>query len=476
MRVGIVVVIAAGYLTLLLANVCDFAAGPDSSGYLSHARLITEGRTAATIEPLVEGRLPHQLARLFTPYGFTPGQRPGTMVPTYPVGAPLHFAAAAAIGGWGLAPFLVNPLAAVGALCLFVLLARELGIGTWSAVAGAVLLAAMPVFLGSALVAMSDVLATFWALAAMLCAVKARKDTRWAVIAGVGFAIGVAVRPTNALVLAAILPALGMHARRVAAFFLAVAPLAAAMMLYHASLFGSPFATGYGREIVRFAGLPCLGAHAKNLAWLMTPLVFPGGLAVAALRSVDRWKRVVLIVWPLVFIGFYGVYAYCPDAASSRFLLPALPPLILGLLLVLRVRRAVFVAVVLLILAREVVLIGRMHTLHADEWEAIYPQTVASVNANVPRDAVVLSAIVSGALYHDGGRTSLRWDQLDPALAAELRRNPRFAGVWYAVVSDVEGGVAHLRARVPGHWVQVGRIRDVSVWEWRGGFGRAGGI
>ena len=46
----------------------------------------------------------------------SPGPRPGTIAPFYPVGFPAHLAAAALVGGWETGPYLVSPIAAV--LCL----------------------------------------------------------------------------------------------------------------------------------------------------------------------------------------------------------------------------------------------------------------------------------------------------------------------------------------------------------------------
>ena len=77
---------------------------------------------------------------------------------------------------------------------------------------------------------------------------------------------------------------------------------------------------------------------------------------------------------------------------------------------------------------------------------------------------LVLAAIVSGAFYYQSGRIAVRWDQLDPPNAAVLRAAPGLDGPWYAVVSDVEGGEAALRARIPGEWRAVGKLRDVTLW------------
>ncbi|HYO77152.1 MAG TPA: hypothetical protein VE010_11870 [Thermoanaerobaculia bacterium] len=474
-------IFAAGYLTLLLSNTAYFASGPDTSGYLSEARLLASGRIAAPIEPLLRAKLDPSLAYLFTPYGFARGPEPGTMVPTYPVGTPLHLLAAASIGGRTTAPFLVAPLAAVACLFLIAALARECGLTKEWPVAAAVLLGAYPVFISMALQPMSDVLATMWTLIAVLCALKAPRSPLWVVACSVAFCIGVAVRPASVIVAVPLLAALGLHWRRLAIATMTAIPFAGALMWYHNALYGSPFKTGYGGagDVISFGELPpCFVPHATALLRIMTPLIVAGLLA-AFLRGISLQLRLLLLSWLAVFFVFYSIYSYCPDAAATRFLLPALPPLIVAFLLVVAaltnriaeeqraVGRAMAVIAVLIVLTSEVVQIGRMHTLHLNEWESIYPKTVAWVQEQVPKDAIVLSSIVSGTFYYEANRTTIRWDQLDPANAALLRNAPGLQGPWYAVVSEVEGGAAALRARVPGDWEELGRLRDVTLWRLR---------
>ena len=464
MRVAIAL-LAAGYFALLVSNTLFSATGPDTSGYLAEARLIASGRTSVAIEPLVKAGLPASMSWLFTPYGFRPAGD-GTMVPTYPVGMPLHLAAAAAIGGWKVAPFLVAPLAAVASLFLFAALAREFGLGRGWAMAGAALLGAYPVFINMSLQPMSDVPATAWTLAATLCALRSRLSWRWAAACGVAFAVAVAVRPSNVILAVPLALALELRPARLAVAAAGALPFAAALMWYHDTLYGSPFKTGYGSagEILSFAGMPpCLSSHATAIAGMLTPLI-AAGLFVSFDRLLGRWQRAVLLTWMAVFLLFYSYYSYCPDPAATRFLLPALPPLIVGFLRVVSRVRIVAVAAILLVLGCEVVKIGRMHTLHYDEWESIYPRTVEWVEREVPPDGVVLAAIVSGTFYCQAGRIPLRWDQLDPRNAAIVRAAPGLDGPWYAVVSEVEGGEAALRARIPGAWRVVGKLRDVTLW------------
>jgi hypothetical protein len=462
---GAIALLAAGYFALLVANTGYFAAGPDTSGYLSEARLIAAGKTSVVIEPMVRAGLPASMAYLFTPYGFMPAEA-RNMVPTYPVGTPVHLALAAAIGGWARAPFLVAPVAAVASLFLVAAIGRRIGLTSGWAIAGAAILGAFPVYVSMSLQPMSDVLATAWTLAAVLCALKSRDGAwQWAMAASAAFCIGVAVRPSNVLLALPLIVAIGWRPARLAIAGVTAVPFAGALMFWHQALYGSPFKTGYGSAgSVLSSGASCGGTHIAALASMLTPLVLVGAIAVVFDGRVAKWQRALLVAWPAVFLLFYAFYDYCPDAMATRFLLPALPAMILGALLVASRWRAVAVALVLVVLTREVVQIGRMHVLHRNEWESIFPRTVTWVEGVVPPDGVVCAAITSGAFYYQAGRITVRWDQLEPHTAAVLRGAPGLEGPWYAVVSDVEGGEAALRARIPGEWRLVGRERDVTLW------------
>lgn len=456
--------IATGYFILLLLNTCFFAAGTDSSGYLNHARLIASGRTSADIPQLRALQLDSSLAYLFTPYGFARG-RAGRMVPTYPAGMPLHLALASIAGGWRIAPFLVSPLLAMGTLFLFVAVAQLFGLARSWAIAGAAILAASPLFILHALSPMSDVAATFWTLVALWCALKNRPAA-----CGVAFAIAVLVRPTEILFALPLGIAL-WTSNRIAPLRAALAalPIGLALLWYQWHLYESPWKTGYGGagEVISFLALPpCLSFHVTSLVRIMSPLVMPVGLVAVFDRKLEPGRRAVLASWFGVFFVFYAFYSYCPSWSASRFLLPAVPALIIGALRVCAwVPRRAAIAAVVIALAWEVRQVGSLHALHIDETDSIFPRTVTWVEGQVPRDATVLSNIFSGVFYFHSGRITPRWDQLDATTAALLRSRERDAKSWFAVVGEGEGGKAELVRHVPGDWVPRGTLRGVTLWQ-----------
>ena len=143
---GLAAVLLLGYAFLLCDKAVTCAGGSDSSGYLNAARLLARGKLSDSVEPLARFKLSQDFARVFIPLGFSPGIEPGTMVPSYPLGLPLHMAAAGLVGGWARAPFWVSPLAAALCLVLVYGIGRELGMSRPFAAAAAACLAVFPTF------------------------------------------------------------------------------------------------------------------------------------------------------------------------------------------------------------------------------------------------------------------------------------------------------------------------------------------
>ena len=112
---GIVALLA--YTAFLTANSAAVAAGPDSSGYLNSAKLLAAGelRTPLRVPPEIRSD-PAFKSAYFTPLGFKLFSHHPDLAPSYPTGLPLHFAAAGLIFGWETGPFIVQLLAAVGAV------------------------------------------------------------------------------------------------------------------------------------------------------------------------------------------------------------------------------------------------------------------------------------------------------------------------------------------------------------------------
>ncbi|HEX9148260.1 MAG TPA: glycosyltransferase family 39 protein [Thermoanaerobaculia bacterium] len=470
------------YALALFHNTSFAAGGSDSSGYLNAARLLAHGNATEPIRGLARLGLSQDFAPVFVPLGYTQLERPGLMAPSYPPGLPLHMALAARIGGWARAPFLVSPLAGIACLVLLYFLGRELRLPPAFAAAGCALLAFFPTFVFQTLQPMSDVLATAWALAAVLAAYRSRSrgSVAWSAFAGLAFGIGVLVRPTNAVLLLPLLVAIPARPKAWLAFIAGGAPAAAFLLGYDAVLFGSPWATGYRTafsEGMAWANFPERARHyGLWLARLLTPLVPVGWIALVADRRAPSRDRAVLLSWFGAFFLFYSFYAPYEAWWYTRFLLPGVPALILGTLVVARDlldlsttpqsrwARPAAAALLALVLFVEVRFIdrNRVHKFYKGDRE--YVVACAMARRRLPPEAIVASMQMSGALHFYTGTTYAMWNWLLPDRFAVLRVSTESRGHrWYALLAPFEQ--EEVRKNLPGDWREIDRVGDVALWE-----------
>lgn len=237
----------AAYAVFLARNTTVAAGGSDSSGYLNSARLLASGRLQSELRVPPEFGAGETLNRAhFTPNGFFPHPNNPHLPPTYPPGLPLHFAAAAKVAGCNLGPWIVELGGAVAAVWLCYLVARELGLDPALAAAGAIALAVCPLFLFTSFPPLSDTLATAWCLATVFAALRARQGLAWAAGCGVFLAIAVLVRPTNIVILPALLVLIGFEWRRFLALAVPGLPFALWLGYYNHALYGGAMRSGYG--------------------------------------------------------------------------------------------------------------------------------------------------------------------------------------------------------------------------------------
>ncbi|MBK5258522.1 MAG: glycosyltransferase family 39 protein [Thermoanaerobaculia bacterium] len=480
MAFALVVAAAASvYAFVLFSNVSLSVGGSDSSGYLNVARMLSGGRTSIELAPLRELGIDRSFRPIFTPIGFTWGiEGTRTMAPGYPPGLPLHLATAAAIGGWERAPFYLMPVVAVGCGLLMVLLARQLGLSREYAVAGAAILVLLPQFVTHALQPVSDVLATFWALAAISLALGSERRHSLAFLSGIAFAVGVWVRPTNCVLVIALVLAVGLRPRLLLRIFAGGLPLGIALAWYQQITYGSPLKTGYGLplDVLTIAGFAtCFRIFATWMLKFSSPIIFPAGLLVVLEPRIALWRRLMLPAWFVSFFLFYCLWWPYEEWWSLRFLLPGTPALIFGSLLVLHHLReraawrrtasvvaAVLIGIAVFVPARQS---SRLSAFEARELESIYPEAVRWTESQLPRNAIVLSGALSGGFFYYSNRFTARVDQLDDAKFQTLRA---YAGnrnlAWYAALLDGEAGAADLSERLKGEWTLIGRYRHMSLW------------
>ena len=339
-RVVILLALAViGYAWMLRHYTSPFAGGSDSSGYLNSAALLRDGRLVAPVR-VVPGHTAEEFGtRTHQPLGFNVREGSEVMVPTYPIGLPLHLLAFAPFVGLDWAAIPLNLVTALAGGFLFYVFGRRLGLSEALAGGGAALLLASPLYLFAAFQPLSDLLALVWSTLALLLALRAREGKFWALACGAAVAVAVLVRPTNLLLVGPVALALGLDWRRYLWVGLGGLPGALLVVGYNRQVYGSPFATGYGSIAPDFGFRyvwPNVWYFARWIPGLSSPLVV-AALAAPFVSALRRREAAVLASWAVLLIAFYAFYVYAGEGWwYLRFILPAFPALLLLALVTLQ--------------------------------------------------------------------------------------------------------------------------------------------
>jgi Bacterial membrane protein YfhO/Dolichyl-phosphate-mannose-protein mannosyltransferase len=460
--------------------------GSDSQGYIALARLFVEGNIIKPVPELKQLDLPDNLRPLFTPLGFYPGPRPATIVGFYPIGLPLHMAIGALIGGWKYGPFLVNPIAGVLSLILIYLVGLELGLPRGYSTAGAILLAAFPTFIFFMMQPASDGLATFWALMLVWVSLRSRARDAWGLLAGAAFGIAFLVRPSNILLLIPLIFCLRLKPKVLIFFCLGGLPLAGLFFAYNVVAFENPLRTGYtvtGHEtLLTTDGLSArFNFYIYWLSMLISPLILLGCLGVAFCRKIDWRIRALILSWFISFLVLYTFYNIYKEWWYTRFMLPAIPAMILGFLLTARSlidflkqfiseeNRAYFGKFVMVTM----IIISLSFSHHYSQYYQIFglgkvmsthEESVQWADRLLPRESLILSMEMSGTLKFYADRLILRYDLIAPHQWQTLNAHLAQRGYrLYALL--MSGEVEKAKNLTPGKWTQIGvHSNQFSLW------------
>ena len=411
------------------------AGGSDSYGYISQAELWRRG-TLTVQQPIVRPTPWPRAAETWTPLGYRPSPHVrDAYVPMYAPGLPLLMAAAQAIAGF-CGAFAVVPICGALTVWLTFVLGRRLFDPPRIAVAGAMLVAASPVFLYQLINAMSDVPATAsWTLALVLAV------TRRPFASGLAMAVAIAIRP-NLAPLAAVIAAwmwlseaAGERWHSLLRFAAGTAPAVIVIASLNARLYESPFTSGYGATADLYS-LQHVAANLRNyassLAEVETPIVALSVLYIA-IPAMGRPPRLIgarllaggtmaAMVLSYAFYQPFDVWWYL------RFLLPMWPAMMLATAAAIDAiarsvqgpeNRPAFAAVAM---AMIVVLLATHHLRMAaargvfdlGRTERKYVDVARWIADHTERDAVILSHQHSGSLRLYAGRLTLRFDILEP--------------------------------------------------------------
>jgi hypothetical protein len=468
----------AGYGVFLQFNSTVAAGGADSSGYLNSAQLLAAGRRETHVRlPAGFDRAAETFRPHFQPLGFTAFAENDRLVPTYPTGLPLHLALAQKVLGESLGVRCVEFAAAVAAVWLCYALGFQLGLGRPLAAAGAIVLAACPVMIFTSIQPLSDTLATAWCIGAMWAAARATRGLGWAAATGLAFGVAVLVRPTNLVLLPALLVLLGINWRKLAAMALGGVAPAAWLASYNHALYGGAFRSGYAGLSANFDTEWIAPTAQHFVHWLAITLpavclVLP---FVAVLRPGGRGRALIaLALWFGAITGVYLCYNISHEAWTClRFILPALPALILASLFGLKAlaarapqRGTTITAVILASWALIASWYWSRHlaVYYIKSYEDPYMKICAIARAQLPANALVVTSHASGALFHYTSFPILRWDFVTPEKFKAYVELARQQGLPIgAVVFNVEVADG-LREHCPGNWTRVATADALELW------------
>jgi len=425
------------------------AAGSDSYGYLSQARLWLTGLPRVE-QPWVQDFSWPNRGWVFSPLGYRPFSPDGTIVPTYPSGLPILMAISIAVFGDN-GPFYVVPVSAALLLWLTYVLGKDAtGSRTVGALAASLLLAS-PVLLSHLLVPMSDIPgAAGWTLAAVLV-LKQRP-----LAAGIASGAALLIRPN--LVLLALTPTLGWQQKRepLVRYAIGIVPGVLAIMVINTLLYGGPLSSGYGSifEPYSWSSVPL---NLRNyVVWMVetqTPFILLALLPLfvrGALRDDSPALSTRACLGAIVGLTFlsYLFYANFNHWSYLRFLLPAYPALFVLLAAALRWltwklpldARVPAAAIVCAVMIPFGVNIARREGVFGvATFEQRHMRAANEVASRTPPEAIVLCVQHSGSVRYYANRTTLRYDWLEEgALDGALRDLAAKGRPAYLVVDDWE--------------------------------------
>ena len=454
-RVALALVLLAAVLGLRFGTFA--ASGADSYGYVSQADLWLN-RTLIVDQPLGADAPWRYAVFTLAPLGYRPGDRRGTMVPTYSPGLPMVMALFKSVGGPDAVYWVVPLFGALSVWLTFVAGSRLAGPA--AGVLAALALLVSPAFLFQLMWPMSDVPVMAWWLASIVLALGATKFH----VTGSGLAAAAAIltRP-NLVVLAIPIVVLILWRQgvgRVVLFAAGALPGVLAVAAINAYLYQSPLASGYGT----FATIYGWAYLTENLAryprWLLmtqTPFVLLALAAPALLRrrGLPEAGRLAIfgLAFSLVVFLSYAWYTPFDDWTYLRFLLPAYPLLLAAAAAFALLappsgrRRAIAFAAIAAILVGSGLWQGRVaFRVRGEESRYLAAGRFAR---GLPDNAAIISNQHSGSLRHYGNRVTLRYEWLEPDVYTQAVDYLHSLGrPVFAVLDEAERDV--FRARYSG--------------------------
>jgi 4-amino-4-deoxy-L-arabinose transferase-like glycosyltransferase len=314
---------------------------------------------------------------------------------------------------------------------------------------------------------------------------RSRNRDSWALLAGAGFGMAFLTRPSSILLLIPILFSLRLKPKTILFFCLGGLPLAVIFFVYNTVAYGHPLTTGYGQiglqKALGFSGFADRFNH--YFYWIkvtMSPLALLCWLGVAADRKVYWRDRAMLIGWFGAFFLFYCCYSSYDEWWYTRFLLPAYPALILGILLIARDLPALFrrsicernqvrlgwvvlIIMVAVTMSHEKRYNKRFEVFKVRAKQEHYPASCRWADQQLPDHSMIVSMEMSGALKFYTTRPIVRWDWIPLGAWPVVKKHAAERGYHlYALLQPTE--VAEVQKLLAGNWTKLGTLSSISLW------------
>jgi hypothetical protein len=211
---------------------------------------------------------------------------------------------------------------------------------------------------------------------------------------------------------------------------------------------------------------------------ILTPLAFPGALLVIFDRRAGSWTRWMIVAWFVPFFVFYAFYGYWDGWLCVRFLLPAVPALLVGVFLLVRdlaavisprhprISVAIAAALAIWIVVAPVRSTRKLDILPVlPVLEKSYPHLIRWADTQMPKNAIVISGVLSASFLYYADRQIVRYDEMNNDQFQTLRAYAANAGMpWFAVLPADELDLDALRKKFRGDWKKLGTEGDVSIY------------
>jgi hypothetical protein len=465
------------------------AGGSDSYCYLNQAELFTRGQVR-DFEPLATDPAWPGTFWSFVPAGHTPARdQRGYFVPICPPGYPLMLAGTRLLFG-RTAMFWVTPLLGGLAVFLTFLLGSRLA-GRAAGLMAAALTASSPTFLAQVVQPMNDVpAAAMWCAALVTGMCWSGRQLRGGLVSGLVTGVALTVRP-NLVPLAAVtglaaawLPpgkAVSERVTTMVAFGLACAPGVLVVMAVQNAMYGSPVASGYGDLSALFSLSNVLPNLQRYPAWLLrvhTPLIAAALASPWVLSNQARGRSIWILAFVAVTVACYLPYVVFDAWWYTRFLLPAIPPLLaLAAAVVVRLiekmppaaRAIAFAGACLILLVTYLTIAVDRDAFRAQAFEARF-RSAGEYVARLPANAAFITGHQSGSIRFYSGRSTAGWGDIEPGHLDDaldfLRRHGRKP---YFLFEAWEEPL--FRQRFPSDrlgslaWAPVAVIDDVRIYD-----------